>query len=88
MKRKKTACLKKKIQNCCCIMYRTGKNSCPFQDYVYTIRVTLLNPLKKKSNERQIWQREKKNTKWPHIGCTVSESGLASGISQSESILR
>lgn len=32
--------------------------------------------------------KEKKNTKWPNIGCTVSESGLASGISQSESILR
>lgn len=60
MKRKKKACFKK-IQNGVLLCYVLNRrNSCTIQDYVYTIQVTLLNPLKK-CNERIIWQREKKN---------------------------
>lgn len=35
------------------------KNSCTIQDYVYTIQVTLLNPISKKCNEKTIWAKRK-----------------------------
>lgn len=81
MKRKRNACFRK-IQNCvllCDVLNR--KNSCTIQDYVYTIQVTLLNPVSKKCNEKIIWaKRKKKYDKMATIRCTVSASGLASGI--------
>lgn len=59
MKRKKNACFKKKkIQNCvllCDVVKR--RNSCTIQDSVYTIQVSLLNPLQRE-RERIIGQRE------------------------------
>lgn len=46
MKRKKKACFKKKNPNGVLLCYVPNrKNSCTIQDYVYTIQVTLLNPL-------------------------------------------
>lgn len=60
MKRKRNACFRK-IQNCvllCDVLNR--KNSCTIQDYVYTIQVTLLNPVSKKCNEKIIWAKRKK----------------------------
>lgn len=53
MKRKKNACFKKKkIQNCVLLCYVPNRrNSCTLQDYVYTIQVTLLNPVEKNEGE-------------------------------------
>lgn len=43
---------KKKIQNCVLLCYVPNRrNSCTLQDYVYTIQVTLLNPVEKNEGE-------------------------------------
>lgn len=85
MKRKKNACFKKKkIQNCVLLCDVAKK-----EEQLYYSGFCLHDPglIVKPSTERIIGQREKKR-KWPQIGCTASASGLASGISQSECVLR
>lgn len=50
---------KKKIPNCIavlCTEQEKKKNSCTIQDYVYTIQVTLLNPLSPEKKEEKKMQ--------------------------------
>lgn len=88
MKRKKMLVLKTP-KLCIAVLCTKQENSCTIQDYVYSIQVTCLNPVSKKCNKKIIWaKRGKTKDKMATISCTVSASGLASGISQSESVLR
>lgn len=46
--------VKKKIQNCVLLCYVPNReNSCTLQDYVYTIQVTLLNPVEENKGEKK-----------------------------------
>lgn len=91
MKRKKNACFKKKkIQNCVLLCDVAKK-----EEQLYYSGFCLHDPglivkpstERERERERLFGQREKKR-KRPQIGCTASASGLASGISQSECVLR